>query len=447
MDYRVSTGYRDILKTALPIAFAILVPQLNFVVNNIFIGRFLPEGYLGIAAITGVYYLVFAAIGNGLNNGLQALIARRAGENNISAIGALFNNGVLLSFVIAAIGIVFTYAAAPALLRQVLSHTDHAAAAIDFLRIRIWGLPLFYIYQLRNALLVGTNNSRLLISGTVVETLANIFFDYVLINGLWGFPRLGFNGAAYASIIAEAAGLFVIYAIMRLNGLSSRLHLFRHFRWRKPEARLILRQSLPLILQYAISIISWEFFYILIERNHSVTDLAISNSMRNVFGLFGCFGWAFAAASNAMVSNVIGQQKEQEVIPLIKRIMYCSLGFVGCFCLLLNLFPSLFFTVYGQDAAFIEGAVKVTRVVSLGLLMMSIATVWLNAVVGTGNSRINLLTETLAITVYCAYVWFTLEVLHQSIVIGWMSEWLYWTTMFLPSFLYIRSNKWKGRKI
>ena len=55
---------RQILKIALPISLAILVPQLNFITNNIFLGHYSTEA-LAVASITGVYYLIFAGIGYG----------------------------------------------------------------------------------------------------------------------------------------------------------------------------------------------------------------------------------------------------------------------------------------------------------------------------------------------------------------------------------------------
>ncbi len=447
LQLQVSTGYRHILKLALPIAASMVVPQLNFITNNIFIGHFLPPEYLGIAAITGVYYLIFSCIGLGFNNGLQALIARRAGENRVSAIGSLFQNAVLLSVIISLLSIAITYSLAPLILLYVLHDADHAAKAISFLSIRIWGLPFLYLYQMRNALLVGTNNSRFLVVGTLAETVTNIFLDYTLITGAFGLPKMGFNGAALASILAEFTGLIVIFGLMKNRGISKQLYLFSGLQINKPEIKLILTQSAPLILQFAISLASWEFFYILIERNHSITDLAISNSMRNVFGLFGCFGWSFAASGNAMVSNVIGQGRQEEVLPLIRKIVRLGVLVALVVCLILNTIPHLFFSIYGQGEDFIRGAIPVMHIVSIALIMQPVATVWLNAVVGTGNSRINLYTEMMAITLYCLYVWFVLEVLHLSIAVGWLSEWLYWIVMFTPSFLYMRSGKWKNKRI
>ncbi len=447
LQLQVSTGYRHILKLAMPIAASMIVPQLNFVTNNIFIGHFLKAEYLGIAAITGVYYLIFACIGLGFNNGLQALIARRAGENRLAAIGSLFQNGVLISIAISIVSIAITYLAAPPLFRLVLDKPGHADIAINYLHLRIWGLPFLYLYQMRNALLVGTNNSKLLIVGTIAETFTNVFFDYTLISGAWGFPKLGFSGAALSSVMAEIAGLLTIFGIMHLQGLSKKLFLFHNLHFNKEDARLIVVQSSPLVVQFAISLASWEFYYILIERNSTVIDLAISNSMRNVFGLFGCFGWSFAAATNAMVSNVIGQKRNEEVIPLIRRIVTLGVSIAVVLCVIVNIVPHLFLSIYGQGDEFIERGIPVLRIVSVAMVMQPAAAIWLNAVVGTGNSRKNLQTEIIAIVVYTIYVWLVMEVFQFSITIGWLSEWIYWIIMFTPSFFYMKSGRWKGKMI
>jgi Na+-driven multidrug efflux pump len=200
------------------------------------------------------------------------------------------------------------------------------------------------------------------------------------------------------------------------------------------------------MLQFAISLISWEFFYILIEH-HGNEQLAISNAMRNVFGFFGCFSWAFAAASNAMVSNVIGQGLHDKVPELITKIMKLSLGLSLIVCAIINIIPAQFLSIYGQDASFIENGIPVLRIISFALVVMSVSVVWLNSVTGTGNTKITLAIELFAIIFYCIYVYGVLEVLRLPISIGWMSEWLYWLCLLVPSFIYIRSGKWESRRI
>lgn len=438
---QVEVSYRQIWKIALPIAFALLIPQLNLIINGIFLGHYSEES-LAIASITGVYYLVFAGIGFGLNNGLQTLMSRRAGENRPEEIGKLFTQGVLIAWCIAIAGILLTIFITPFALRTFLTE-NQAEKSIEFLYIRILGLPFLYVYQLRNALLVSIHRSQLLVLGTFAETIANIFFDYTLIFGKWGFPEMGFNGAAVASIIAEFTGMFVIFLVISRKGISRQFSLFSSFRFERKNMNLITKVSGPLAFQHAASILAWFFFYMLVARNASQTGLAVSTTMRAVFGFFGTFFWALAATTNSMVSNVIGQGRGNEIMKLMKKISLLSLGFAVFICIILNLFPDVYLGLFRNDPAFISEGVPVLRAIAFTMLLLSVGTVWLNGVTGTGNSRVTFIIEVAAISFYCVYVFVVLEIKHLSILWGWLSEVLYWTILFSLSYYYLRSKKWQ----
>ena len=444
-DLQVDISNRQILKIALPISLALLVPQINFVTNNIFLSG-LGETELGTAGITGVFYLVFALVGNGLNSGLQGLISRRAGENRPDEIGKLFGQSIWIAMLFALAGILITYFFAPYFLSASLHSPTVKAEAISFLKIRVLGLPFLYLFQLGNAFLVGTNSSRYMKYAFFIEASLNIFLDYVLIKGHWGFPALGFDGAAYASLAAEVVAVLVVFGIIIYKKMHLRFTLFKNFSFDKSLASLIFKQSSPLVLQFLLSILAWLLLYILIE-NKGERPLAISNTMRNIFGLFGIFVWAFASTSNAMVSNIIGQGKKDKVEFLIKKITVLSFSFTLFLCLLLNLFPDIFLSVFGRDKSFTAEAIPVIRIVSIGVLCMSVATVWLNGVTGTGNTKINLYIEIVAITLYSLYIWLALKVWNLSLVWAWASELIYWVVLFTLSFLYIRSGHWRKKVI
>jgi len=441
---RLETSNKQILSIALPISFALLVPQFNYLINSFFLSRLGP-GYLGAAGITGVYYLIFSVIGFGLNNGLQALISRRAGQDRLSEIGILFVQSMYLTLIISTLGILITYTAAPAILRSNVD-PELYKQSLSFLKIRIWGLPFLYLYQMRNALLVGTNQSKLLIWGTLAETVSNILLDYCLIFGKWGFPNLGFEGAAYASVIAEAIGMLAVFSIIQFKGINKRFALFADMRIKWKEMLLLFTQSSPLILQYAISITSWEFFFILVSH-HGRLALDISQFMRIIFGFFGIFIWSFAATTTTMVSNIIGQNKRDLVIPLIKKIVKLSFGFSVVLFIPLQIFPEAILRIVQDNEDFIREGVPVLRIVSVAIMLMSFSTIWLNAVIGTGNTRINLGIEFITIILYCLYIYFVLEKWNLDITWGWMSEWLYWLSMFTMSFLYLRSGRWRKMEI
>src|SRR5438067_7298897 len=243
---QVGTSYKDILRIALPISLALFVLQLNFVTNSIFLGH-LSEEALATASITGVYYLIFAGIGFGLNNGLQAFISRRAGENKPKEIGIIFHQGIFISLCISVFGMVFTYLIAPIIFKSSIHSPTIYKDVVSFLHIRIFGLPFLYIYLMRNALLVGINRSNLLIIGTAAEALANVFFDYTLIFGKLGLPQMGFNGGAVASVIAEATGMFAIFFVIQRKGITKQFSLFKNFGYHKDVTFRILQLSGPLI--------------------------------------------------------------------------------------------------------------------------------------------------------------------------------------------------------
>lgn len=278
--------------------------------------------------------------------------------------------------------------------------------------------------------------------GTIGEALINIFFDYVLIYGSLSFPQLGFNGAAVASVIAEFGGMAIVYIVIFRQGLKRKFNLFNSFSYNKVISSSILKIATPLVLQFAISLITWLVFFILLEA-YGEEAKAISNVMRNLFGFVGIFVWAFASTSNTMVSNLIGQGLQSHVIAAIKKIMVLSVSATIVMAGLLNLFPQHFLMLFGQNEAFVHDAIPVIRIISVGMIGMSIAIVWLNAVTGTGKTTMNVLIELSAIICYIIYIYLVMIKFKLSLTIAWTNEFVYWTVIFSLAFWYIKSGRWK----
>ncbi len=440
-DLKVQVTNKQVLSIALPITLAILIPQINMLTNSIFLGQLSTEA-LGNAGITGVFYLIFAVAGHGLNNSLQSVFSRYAGSDNTQSFYIILAQGVRISLQFATFGILFTWLLAPLLLQPVAAVNAYPQE-IAFLKIRIWGLPFLYLFQMGNAFLVASLNSRYLIIGFIFEAGVNIILDFLLIKGRYGFPALGFNGAAIASVIAEAVGLLVVIIVLFKTGLKKKYSLLQDFRFHKKISKEIIRMATPLMLQYIISVTTWLVFFFLIESRGFELDKAISNVMRNVFGLAGVFVWAFAGTSNVMVSNLMGQKRPDLVIKAINKIMLWSIGLCMLMIGLLNLFPEIFFQLFGQDSRFATAGIPVVRTVSLGIFFMSIANIWLNGVTGTGKTKINLIIEIVAIGFYLLYTWYFMKWHFVSLAMAWSNELIYWAVIFTMSFAYLKSGKWK----
>jgi MATE family multidrug resistance protein len=442
-DLKVKVTNKQVLSIALPITLAILIPQINMLINSIFLGHYDIKA-LGDAGITGVFYLIFAVAGHGLNNAIQTVFSRNAGSGNIQTFKTIFSQGIRISLQFALAGILFTWFVAPFILQVV---ADEAAypKEISFLRIRVLGLPFLYLFLTGNAFLVASLNSRYLMIGFVCEASINILLDFLLIKGRYGFPQMGFNGAAVASVIAEGVGAVAVFIVLVKTGLKTKYNLLQGISYNKGLSKQIIKIAGPLVLQYVISVTTWLIFFFLIESRHDAISKAVSNVMRNVFGLAGIFIWAFASTSNVVVSNLMGQGKEEKVIPAISKIMLWSICFCGAMVLLLNIFPALFFSAFGQSEEFVSAGIPVTRVVSAGMLFMSVANIWLNGVTGTGKTKMNLFIEIVAISVYLMYTWVFMKVKYVSLAMAWSNELVYWVTIFIMAFSFLKTGKWKTK--
>ncbi|MEP7269109.1 MAG: MATE family efflux transporter, partial [Saprospiraceae bacterium] len=155
----LKTGYRDIIRFAIPISVSMIIPQVNYITNNVFLSR-LGETELATAGITGVYYLIFSVIGFGFNNGLQSLLSQGAGREDKLIIGKLLAQALKIVFLLSLFGIGFTLFFSAPILKSQIQNFEVSNLAIEFVKIRIFGLPFLYLYQTGNSFLISTNNTR-----------------------------------------------------------------------------------------------------------------------------------------------------------------------------------------------------------------------------------------------------------------------------------------------
>ncbi|MBA3828286.1 MAG: MATE family efflux transporter [Taibaiella sp.] len=436
---------KEIIKLAAPISLALLIPQISFLTNTAFLGR-LGVKELGVNGITGIFYLILAMIGYGLSNGLQIQMARRSGAHDREGLSKIFTNGLMLAVFLALCLMMTTLWLAPLIFGYSLHNTENILLSVNFLYIRVWGLPFLLLTQIFNSFFIVTGRSRYLVHGSVVATVVNIALDYVLIFGKCGFPQLGIMGAAIASVISEIAYCITLFSVYYFKKMQLQYPLRFYADFSLSLCQHTLKVATPLIIQFMFSIGGWQVFFIFIEHLGQ-RELAASQILRSIFGIVGIVTWAFAATCNTMVSNIIGQGRQGEVINLVGKIARLSILFTAVLCVTLFAFSSEFLTLYRDDAELIRFALPSLRVITLATLIMSLSTVVFNGVVGTGNTLVNLSIEIACVSSYLIYCYIVIYRMHSALYICWLAEFVYWSTLLLTSFVYLRSGRWKGKKI
>lgn len=435
----------DIFKLAAPIALALLIPQLNFLTNTAFIGR-LGQDELGVNGISGVFYLLMAMVGYGLSSGLQVLMARRVGEGNRKGLGKTLANGIVLSLIFSVTLMVLSLWIAPILFSVSLHNDENIFRSVDFIYARVWGLPFLMLTQLANAFFIATGRSKLIIWGSLVATIVNIALDYCLIFGQGGFTAMGLRGAAIASVCSEIAAAVLMWALFYGKKMHKKYEVRNIINFNVELAINTLKVATPLIIQYFFSIGSWLLFFFYVEHLGTI-ELAASQMLRSVLGIVGVCTWAYASSCNTLVSRTIGQGLQNEVPRLIKKIVGLSFITTSIIGGILILFPHYFLSLYTNDSALIQFSISSLRVVVLGTIIMSFATVVFNGVVGTGNTWINLTIEIVCVLLYIIYCYIFIRQMKAPLYVAWLSEFVYWLSLLIISALYLRSGRWKGKVI
>jgi len=441
----VAATSRQILKLAAPISIALLIPQLNFFTNTVFLGR-LGVRELGVNGLTGVFYLILAMIGYGLSSGMQIQMARRAGEGDKHGLAQVFTNGIMLSALFSLGLMMLTMWLVPLVFSFSLQDSNDLSLSVNFIYIRVWGLPFLMLTQLLSSFFISISQPRLLTYGSLVATASNIIFDYLLIFGKFGFPAMGFQGAAVASVISEVLYCITMVTLFFIHRHDRNYPVFHYGRFDWELSQRTLKVASPLIVQFIFSIGGWLIFFIFIEQLGG-PSLAASQVLRNIFGIVSVGTWALATTCNTMVSNLIGQGRQREVVSVIRKICKLSLAYATAVCVVLLAFSHEFLSFYSDDLSLVAFSIPSLRVIVIATLVMSIATVIFNGVVGTGNTLVNLVVEVTCVGIYLVYCYFIIRVHHSPLYLCWGSEFVYWGCLLVFSTAYLKTGRWKNKEI
>ncbi|MFZ4455846.1 MAG: MATE family efflux transporter [Bacteroidales bacterium] len=436
---------RDILRVAYPIFLSFLAQNVVNVTDTAFLGR-VGEVELGASALGGVFYMMLFMIGLGFSVGSQILIARRNGEQNYNKIGEIFHHGVVFLLLLAVVTIVFTQFFAGAFLKQMLSSESVYEAAIKFLDIRIFGLLFIFPNSLFRAFYIGITRTKILIWNAVIMATVNVILDYGLIFGHWGLPRMGISGAALASVIAEGVALLFmsIYTIMTVDVERFQMKFSIHLRIN--VIRHILSVSIYTMIQSFLSIATWFIFFMGIEHLGE-RSLAVSNVVRSLYMLMLLPILSLSITSNTLVSNLIGKGETEKVMKLIWKIIRLAFVILSPLVFAIAIFPQFFIRIYTDELSLVSDTVMPLLVLASSLYIAAAGSILFNSLSGTGSTRISLWVELASITLYIGYMWWLIFVHKASVALCWTTEHLYWVTLIIFCFWYLKKGKWRERKI
>ena len=438
-------SYRNIWKVAYPILISLVMEQMIGLTDTAFLGR-VGEIELGASAIAIVYYMILFMAGFGFSIGAQIIIGRRNGEGNHTDTGKVFWNGLYFLLGLSALIIAASELFSPILMKHLVSSEAIYHASLSYVRWRLPGMIFAFCTAMYRAFYVGTTQTKTLTLNSVVMVLSNILFNWVLIFGHLGFPALGITGAAIGSSLAELVSLVFFALYTRISCDRKKYGLDKPAGFDRAELKSMMPVCSWTMIQHIISISTWFIFFLYIEHLGE-RSLAVSNIIRGVSGLLWMILAAFSSTCSTLVSNIIGAGREDKVMSLVKRILKLSYGIVISIALLFCIFPKAVISIYTDIPELIPATIPSLIVMCSSYLLTVGAMILFNAVSGTGSTKTAFRLELAALGIYTLYCTIVAGILKADVAICWSAEHVYAAVLLILCYIYLRSGRWKNRKV
>ena len=310
---------RRILRLAIPSILTALSTPLIGIADTAMIGHLPQVAYMGAVSTANlIFSAVFWCLAF-LRMGTTAIVAQHFGAQDSRACTEILYRSLLLAALLG-LGIIATSSWISSVGFALAGGSAEVQHWGDrYFAIRVWEAPLALGVLTRNGFFLGTANALAPLWVTAVANLVNIGADYALIFGHWGAPQLGGEGAAWASVLGNAAALATGLSILLLRYRSYLQALPRRI-WDFRSMRTLLQTNAflfgrTLCLQFA------SFLMLGMVSRMGEAQLAANAVVLQVWGLasFGIDG--FAHAAETLVGNSLGARLYGEARKLARRII------------------------------------------------------------------------------------------------------------------------------
>ena len=198
---------------AAPVILGMLGHVLVGFVDNIMVGR-LGSAELAAVSLGNSFFFVAMALGIGFSTAITPLLAESDSEQNFIKGKSTFKHGLVLCSVMSLLLFVFILLAKP-LLYLMDKPNEVVVLALPYLDIIAISLVPLIIFQAFKQFSDGLSLTRYPMYATVIANLMNIFINYILIFGKWGFPRMGVVGAGVGTLISRLVMLFLLWFFLK----------------------------------------------------------------------------------------------------------------------------------------------------------------------------------------------------------------------------------------
>ena len=441
---------RRAFRVAWPSTLESFLVALVSVVDTIMVSSL---GAAAIAAIglTNQPKFICLALFLSMNVAVSAIVARRKGEGDRAGANRVLRQAILLTLLFTVIVTAAALLFAEPVLRFAGTNEDTHGLATGYFRI-IVGFQVFNVLNMViNAAQRGVGNTKIAMRTNITSNLVNIVCNYLLIGGHFGFPALGVNGAAIATVIGTVVACGM--ALRSVMHPDSFLYLF--YGSESSEKRGFDAGTLRTIANIGSSTLAEQLFlrfgflmYTMVVAKLGTNAFAAHQIGMNIITISFAFGDGLSVASVSLVGQSLGEQR-----PDLAKVYggFCQrLGFL-CSALLAvvyTIFGRDIFRLFSDDPEILDYGIVIMYFIAVIVFLQVAQVIYSGCLRGGGDTKFVALVS--LISVACIRPlsgWLFVYPLNMGLIGAWLGLLLDQTLRMLLTRWRFCSDKWLTIKI
>ena len=306
---------RTVLAIAAPAVVELVLTSATSFADTIMVGRLGAYAISAVGLTTQPRFIMLATF-IALNVGTTALVARFKGQGNRKDAEIVTAQSIILALLMALVLTVPGLFFARGMVLFMGANADTLEAATDYFSVLMMGFVPTVLPIAISALLRGVGDTKTSMRYNVVANVVNIIFNYFLIYGKFGFPRLGVKGAAIATVIGNCVGCsMALYAVLGrpLNRKAREYSEFIRLRLTRrrcvpnlPILRRVFRIGLPSAAEQ-IAMRAGMLIYTITITSLGTDVFAAHQIVLTILNLSIVVGQAFGIAGTTLTGQALGR--------------------------------------------------------------------------------------------------------------------------------------------
>ncbi len=376
------------------------LPIIGGMVSNVVLGLIdtamvgtLGNAALGAVGLSSFIAFIYLGLFYGFSIAVQALAARRKGEDRPEECGVYLTGALIIILAIAPISSAVLYWLIPYLFPLINKDPEVISIGVDYIRWIILQAGFVGFIQANTGFWNGIGHTRVYVVSLVSMHALNILFNYMFIFGELGAPQMGAEGAGFATALASIFGALFY---LRLGFKYGKPYGFLQKIPTRAELSSIVRLAIPAGMQQLLDILALTTTYSIVGLVGTM-ELASYSVLINLINLVGLPAWGLGAAGATLVGQSLGKKDLKEAASWawdVLRLGALAMGIIG---IPFWLFPDVILSLWIHDKETLQMARLPTQILGVMIAINGVGYMLATMLNGAGDIRrvtlINLFTQ------------------------------------------------------